>query len=79
MHLCGPINMRDSQIARLTSLTKYRIFTSCETCETHETCTDIFARRESHFLQNSREKNCETRLAVNPSYGVPTVIRNADF
>jgi hypothetical protein len=24
------------------------------------------ARSESHFSQNSREKNCETRLAVNP-------------
>ncbi len=34
--------------------------------ETRETHTDIFARSESHFPQNSREKNCETRLAINP-------------
>jgi hypothetical protein len=29
--------------------------------------TDIFARSEFHFPQNSREKNCKTRLAVNPN------------
>ncbi len=41
-------------------------FPSCETHETHETRTDIFVRSEAHFVQNSREKNCETRLSVNP-------------
>jgi hypothetical protein len=64
---CYDLQMRDSQIPRLASLTIYTFFPSCETHETRETCTDIFARSESHFLQNSREKNCETRLAVNPN------------
>jgi hypothetical protein len=36
--------------------------------ETHETRTNIFTRSNSHFPQNSREKNCETRLAVNPTH-----------
>ncbi len=52
-----------SQIAQYTAFSP-----SPETCETRENCTDIFARSESHFPQNFREKNCEARLAVNPTH-----------
>jgi hypothetical protein len=47
-----------------------------ETLETRETRNDIFARSESHFPQNSSEKNCETRLAVNPLAGDQIVLSN---
>ncbi len=60
---CKTHKLRDSQAWQYIAF-----FPSCETHETHETHTDIFARSKSHFLQNSHEKNCETRLAVNPSY-----------
>jgi hypothetical protein len=60
--------LRVLQIAKLAQASQYiAFFPSRETRETHETRTDIFARSESHFPQNSREKNCETRLAVNPT------------
>ncbi len=59
--------LRDSQASQYIAF-----FPSCETRKTR---TDIFARRESHFShfpQNSREKNCETRFAVNLSYSSTT-------
>ncbi len=59
---CETHKLRDSQAWQYIAL-----FPFCETRETRETRTDIFARSESHFPQNSREKNCETRLAVNPT------------
>jgi hypothetical protein len=65
--VCESCKLRDSQITRLASSQYIAFFPSYKTRETHETRTDIFARSESHFPQNSREKNCETRLAVNPS------------
>ncbi len=58
-------------VARLASFESCRkyiaFFPSHETCETHKTRTDIFTRSETHFPQNSRKKNCEMRLAVNPT------------
>ncbi len=42
--------------------------------ETSETLTDIFARSESHFPQHSREKICETRLAVNLTHNTGLLI-----
>jgi hypothetical protein len=59
---CETHKLPDSQAWRYIAF-----FPSWETRETRETHTDIFARSESHFLQNSREKYCETRLAVNPN------------
>jgi hypothetical protein len=67
--VCESRNLRDSQIARLTSSQYIAFFPSHETRKTHKTRTDNFARSESHFPQNSCEKNCETRLAVNPTCG----------
>ncbi len=61
--------MRDSQATQYIAF-----FPSCETRETRETRTDIFARIESHFPQNSREKNCKTRLAVNPTWRYPNIL-----
>jgi hypothetical protein len=60
--VCESRKLRDLQASPYIAF-----FPSLKTRETHETCTDIFARSESHFPQNSCEKNCETRLAVNPS------------
>ncbi len=52
---CETHKLRESQAWQYIAF-----FPSCETRETRETCTDIFARSESHFPQNSRKKNCET-------------------
>jgi hypothetical protein len=48
------------QVSQIVRLTGYNI--------SH--CNDIFARSESNFPQDSREKNCETRLAVNPTFNL---------
>jgi hypothetical protein len=61
--VCESRKLRDSQASQYIAF-----FPSRKTRETHETRTDIFARSEPHFPQNSREKNCETRLAVNPTF-----------
>ncbi len=59
---CETRKLRDSQASQYIAF-----FPSHKTRETRKTRTDIFARSESYFPQNSREKNCETRRAVNPS------------
>jgi hypothetical protein len=58
-------------MARLANLTRYCIFPFSRDRETGKTRTDIFARSESHFPQNPRKKNCETRFAVNPGCQCP--------
>jgi hypothetical protein len=60
--VCESCKLRDSQASQYIA-----VFPSRETRQTLETRTDIFVRSESHFPQSSREKNCETRLAVNPT------------
>ncbi len=60
---CETRKLKDSQASQYIAF-----FSSCKTCETRETRTDIFARSESYLAQNSREKYGETRLAVNPSH-----------
>jgi hypothetical protein len=64
--VCKSQKLQDSQIARPQASQYIAFFPSRKTCETHETCTGIFARSEFHFPTNFGEKNCETRLAVNP-------------
>jgi hypothetical protein len=63
--VCESSNLQDPQSSQYIAF-----FPSRETPQTRETRTDIFARSESHFPQNSHEENCETRLAVNPSCNV---------
>jgi hypothetical protein len=62
--VCKSRKLRDSQASQYIAF-----FPSGETCENLETRTDIFVRSVSHFPQNSRKKNCEMRLAVNPTCG----------
>ncbi len=60
---------------QLSQIAQYiAFFPSREIRETCETCTDIFARSDSLFPQNSRGKNCKTRLAVNPTHNISLLL-----
>ncbi len=61
-------NCKTRKLRDLQAWQYIAFFSSRKTREIRETRTDIFARSKSHFPQNSREKNCETRLAVSPMY-----------
>ncbi len=73
--------LRVSQFARLANCETHKLhntshFSFLARLITRETLTDIFARSESHLPQNSREKNCETKLAVNPTHRVLETFEN---
>ncbi len=59
--------LTNCETRKLDNILLFAFVPSFETRENRETHTDIFARSEPQFLQNSREKNCESRLAVNPN------------
>jgi hypothetical protein len=63
--------LRVSQIAQYITFFPFH--------ETRETRTDIFMRNESHFSQNSGEKNCETRLSVIPTHNTGLLLQKTNF
>jgi hypothetical protein len=67
----------DFACLRVSQIAQYITFFPSH--ETRETRTDIFVGSESHFPQNSGEKNGETRLSVIPTHNTGLLLQKTNF